>query len=263
MLFDSHAHLDDSRFDNDRETVILNAHKNRINRIINVGADIKSCYTSLELAQKYKFIFSACGIHPHDADTYTDDIERQLRLISADPNTVAIGEIGLDYYYDNSPREIQKTAYSKQLRLAGELDLPVIIHDRDAHKDCLDILKKEKTPELKGVFHCYSGSAEMVKEIVALGFFVSFTGVITFKNARKTLEAVKAVPLDRLLVETDCPYMSPEPMRGKRNIPDYVKHTALKMAQIHEIDFDEFCTVLWDNTHRLFSRLPNSSDMIK
>ncbi len=263
MLFDSHAHLDDRRFDKDRDEVIANAKKNGIKRIINVGADIKSCYTSLQLAKKHDFIFNACGIHPHDADTYNDGIEKQLVEIAKEPSTVAIGEIGLDYYYNNSPREIQKDVFARQINLAGRLGLPIIIHDRDAHKDCMDIVKAEKTQNMKGVFHCYSGSAEMIKIIVDMGFYVSFTGVITFKNARKTLEAVNAVPVNRLLVETDCPYMSPEPNRGRRNIPDYVKFTALKMAQIHKLKFDEFCQILWDNTHRLFDRLPNSSDMIK
>jgi len=262
-LFDSHAHLDDKRFDKDRDEVIEYSYENGIKRIINVGADVRSIHTSIELARKYDFIFSSCGIHPHDADTYDENVEKQLREIVKDPSTVAIGEIGLDYYYDNSPRDIQKDVYAKQIRLAGELGLPIIIHDRDAHKDCIDILKAEKTPEMTGVFHCYSGSAEMVKTIIAMGFYISFTGVITFKNARKTLESLAAVPLDRLLVETDCPYMSPEPNRGKRNIPDYVRFTAEKMAQIHKIDFDKLCAILWDNTHRLFNRLPNSPYMIK
>jgi len=262
-LFDSHAHLDDKKFDKDRDETIKQARESGIARIINVGADIKSCYTSLALAQKHDFIFNACGIHPHDADTYNDDIERQLREITKDSNTVAIGEIGLDYYYDNSPREIQKQAYARQINLAGELGFPIIIHDRDAHKDCIDILKAEKTQDMKGVFHCYSGSAEMVKTIVNMGFYVSFTGVITFKNARKTIDALAAVPLERLLVETDCPYMSPEPKRGRRNVPDFMRFTAMKMAQIHNLDFDELCQILWDNTHELFDRLPKSSYMIK
>ena len=263
MLFDSHAHLDDRQFDKDRDDIIVNLKKSGVRRIINVGADIGSSYTSLGLAQKYDFIFNSCGIHPHEAKTYTDDIENQLSEIAKDPNTVAIGEIGLDYHYDNSPRDIQKIVYAKQIKLAVELGLPIIIHDRDAHKDCIDILKAEKTKDLKGVFHCYSGSAEMVKTIIDLGFYVSFTGVITFKNARKTVEAVKAVPLDKILAETDCPYMSPEPMRGKRNIPDYVKFTVMKMAEIYEISFEDLCRIIWENTHKLFDRLPKSSYMIK
>lgn len=262
-LFDSHAHIDDRRFDGDQEDVINSAYNSGVKRIINVGADVKSCFTSLELAQKNDFIFNACGIHPHDAISYTDEVEKQLREIAKNPSTVAIGEIGLDYYYDNSPRDIQKLAFAKQIRLAGELGYPIIIHDRDAHKDCIDILKAEKTKELKGVFHCYSGSVEMVRTIIDLGFYVSFTGVITFKNARKTVEAVKAVPLDKLLAETDCPYMSPEPMRGKRNIPDYVKFTVIKMAEIHGLSFERMCEIIWENTHRLFNRLPKSPYMIK
>lgn len=263
MLFDSHAHLDDSRFDLDREEVILNAYKSGVKRILNVGADIKSIHTSLGLARKYDFVFNACGIHPHDASTYNDNVENQLRQIAYDPKTVAIGEIGLDYYYDNSPRDIQKKVYARQIILAGELGYPIIIHDRDAHMDCIDILKAEKTTNMKGVFHCYSGSDEMVKTIVKMGFYVSFTGVITYKNAKKTIEAASCVPIDRILVETDCPYMSPEPKRGQRNIPDYVRYTVEKLALIHKIEFNEMCSILWRNTHDLFSRLPNSSYMIK
>jgi TatD DNase family protein len=241
----------------------MNAYENGVKRIINVGADRRSIHTSLELAKKYDFIFNSCGIHPHDAKTYNGKIENELMQITKDPNTVAIGEIGLDYHYDNSPRDVQRQVFARQIDLAGELGFPVIIHDREAHKDCLDILKATKTPSQSGVFHSYSGSAEMVKVIIKMGFYVSFTGVVTFKNARKTIEAARAVPIERLLVETDCPYLSPEPKRGRRNVPDYVRHTAEKLAQIHGKPIDEMNRILWDNTHRLFSRLPNLPYMIK
>ncbi|MBN2558212.1 MAG: TatD family hydrolase [Clostridia bacterium] len=263
MLFDSHAHLDDPRFGTDREQVINEARKSGVLRIINVGAGIESSLSSLELARKHDFIFSSCGVHPHEASSYNDEIEGKLREIARDGNTVAIGETGLDYYYDNSPRETQKTVFARQIRLAGELSLPLIIHCRDAHKDCLDLLKSEKADSQTGVFHCYSGSAEMVRDIVGMGFYVSFTGVVTFKNARKTIEAVKAIPSDRLLVETDCPYMPPEPMRGKRNVPEYIKYTAAKLAEIQGRDYEEMCGIFWDNTHRLFSRLPKDTVMVK
>lgn len=263
QLFDSHAHLDDRRFRDDQEAVIAHAYENGVKRIINVGADIKSCYSTLELAEKYDFIFGSCGIHPHDAKTYKPSIEKQLLEIAKDPNIVAIGEIGLDYHYDNSPRDIQRKVFARQINIAGEIGLPVIIHDREAHKDCLDILNSELKPDQSGVFHSYSGSAEMVKTIIKMGFYVSFTGVVTFKNARKTVEAAAAVPIDRLLIETDCPYLSPEPKRGRRNIPDYVDFTARKLAEIHNMDFEQFCRTAWDNTHRLFNRLPKSPYVIK
>lgn len=262
-LFDSHAHLDDKRFEKDRCEVIKNAYDNGVKRIINVGADRHSIHTSLELAQKYDFIFNSCGIHPHEAKTYNDKIEGELLEIAKDPNTVAIGEIGLDYHYDNSPRDVQKKVFARQVGLAGDLGYPIIIHDREAHKDCLDILTAVKPTSLTGVFHSYSGSSEMVKTIMKMGFYVSFTGVITFKNARKTIEAAKVVPIDRLLVETDCPYLSPEPKRGRRNIPDYVMFTAKKLAEIHKKPIDEMNGILWENTHRLFNRLPNSPYMVK
>ncbi|MFO7611466.1 MAG: TatD family hydrolase [Clostridia bacterium] len=263
MLFDSHAHLDDLRFGPDRDQIIKDAKKNGIERIINVGADLESSLSSLELARKYDFIFSSCGVHPHEASSYNDEIENKLWEIAQDGNTVAIGEIGLDYYYDNSPRDIQRAVFARQIRLAGKLSLPMIIHCRDAYKDCMDLLKSEKTDSQTGVFHCYSGSAEMVRDIIKKGFYVSFTGVVTFKNARKTIEAAKAVPADRLLVETDCPYMPPEPMRGKRNVPEYIKYTAAKLAEIQGKGYEEMCGIFWDNTHRLFSRLPKHADMVK
>jgi TatD DNase family protein len=176
---------------------------------------------------------------------------------------VAIGEIGLDYHYDNSPRNIQKETFIKQLGLSLDLDLPVIIHNREAHRDCLDILKKSKEAGQKGVFHCYSGSAEMVREVLDLDFYISFAGVITFKNAKKAVEALKRTPIERLLFETDCPYLSPEPKRGKRNMPSYVEFTAHRIAEIIEMDYMDLCKQVWENTHRLFNRLPKSGHMIK
>jgi len=263
MLFDSHAHLDDRRFDKDRDEVIKRALDSGVGRIINIGADLESSRSTLELAGKYDFIYAALGVHPHSADEYDDYTEKKLRKMASTQKVVAIGEIGLDYHYDNSPRDIQKEAFRRQLRLASSLDLPVVIHNREAHRDCLDILKSEKNDRQRGVFHCYSGSAEMVREVAALGFYVSFAGVITFRNAKKAVEALKEVPRDKLLFETDCPYLSPEPRRGKRNEPSYVKYTAQKMAGILDIDFDEFCSIVWSNTQRLFNRLPKNAHMIK
>ncbi len=262
-IFDSHAHLDDKRFDEDREEVIKRAEKAGVAGLINVGADLESSRTTLELAQKHGFIYAAVGVHPHDASGFDEFTEKEIVRMADSGKVVAIGEIGLDYHYDNSPRDLQKQAFTKQLRIAASMDLPVIIHNREAHKDCLDILKQEKNDRQRGVFHCYSGSAEMVREVIELGFYISFAGVITFKNAKRATEALKLVPQDRLLFETDCPYLSPEPYRGRRNEPAFTEYTAKKMAQILDVNYEELCRSVWENTHRLFSRLPNGNHMIK
>lgn len=256
ILFDSHAHLDDRRFDKDRDNVIEKAKSSGVGRIINVGADLASSSSTVSLSQKHDFIYAAVGVHPHSADEYDDCTEKELRRLAKNQKVVAIGEIGLDYHYDNSPRNIQKETFIKQLGLALELGLPVIIHNREAHRDCLDILNKVKGNGQKGVFHCYSGSAEMVREVLDLDFYISFAGVITFKNAKKAVEALKKTPIERLLFETDCPYLSPEPKRGKRNMPAYVEYTARRIAGIIGMDYRDLCKQVWDNTHRLFSRLP-------
>ncbi len=262
-LFDSHAHLDDPRFDKDRDEIISESFASGVKKIINIGADIETSENSVKLAQKHDFIYAACGVHPHDADSYDANLEKRLEKLAANEKVVAIGEIGLDYHYDNSPREKQKEAFSSQIRLAGKLGLPIIIHDREAHKDCLDILKREMTPETTGVFHCYSGSAEMAGQIIEMGFYISFTGVVTFKNAKKVLRSVEAVPVDRLLSETDCPYMAPEPVRGKRNDPRNIRYVVECLAKIKGVDYERMCERLWMNTHKLFRRLPNNGYMIK
>lgn len=262
-MLDSHAHLDDPRFDDDRDEVISSCLKSGVARIINIGADIETSRNSAELALRHDFIYAACGVHPHEAKTYCSDSEETLKRLAEQEKVVAIGEIGLDYHYDNSPRDAQQRAFAAQIRLAGSLGLPVVIHDREAHRDCLDILEAEKTPGMKGVFHCYSGSAEMVREIVELGFYISFTGVLTFKNSKKTHRAAKAVPVERLLSETDSPYMSPEPARGARNTPANVGHIVRELARVKEMDYESMCRVLWENTHNLFERLPNNGYMIK
>jgi len=263
LIFDSHAHLDDRRFDEDREEVIERAFQAGIAGIINVGADLESSRTTVELSGKYDFIYASVGVHPHEASGYNASIEGQISNLAQSDRVVAIGEIGLDYHYDNSPRDLQKKAFERQLRLASSMDLPVIIHNREAHRDCLDILHVEKNERQRGVFHCYSGSAEMVREVVELGFYVSFAGVVTFKNARKAVEALKVVPIDRLLFETDCPYLSPEPYRGKRNEPAYTSFTAQRIAEVLEMEYDRLCSTVWENTHRLFDRLPKNTHMIK
>lgn len=263
LIIDSHAHLDDSRFKDDRNEVIERAKEAGVARLINIGADIESSYSALKLAEKHSFIFAAVGVHPHDANEYNISVEKEIIEMAKSQKVVAIGEIGLDYHYDNSPRELQKQAFVSQLKVAASLDLPVIIHNREAHRDCLDILQKENNDRQRGVFHCYSGSAEMVREVIEMGFYVSFAGVITFKNAKKAVQALQMVPLDRLLFETDCPYLSPEPYRGRRNEPAFIQLTIIKMAEVLGMEYEELCFKVWENTHRLFSRLPKNSHMIK
>ena len=249
MFIDSHAHLDDTRFDEDRQSVIESLHENGIDTVINIGADIESSKRSIEFAEKYSFIYAAAGVHPSECSNMTeDDILTLVKLLSH-KKCVALGEIGLDFHYDFTPKDIQRTWFARQLQLAKELDKPVIIHDREAHSECFDGVKKYGN---KGVFHCYSGSAEMAKELVKLGFYVSFTGAITFKNASKLLLAVEAVPIDRIMIETDCPYMAPVPFRGVRNEPKYVRYVAEKIAEIKGETVEKIAEITAENTRKLF-----------
>jgi TatD DNase family protein len=231
MIFDSHAHYDDEAFNEDREEVIQGLKDKRVIGVLNCGASIEGARASVELSNKYDFIYSAVGIHPEYADMVNDKVIEELRALARNPKVRAIGEIGLDYYYEENPsREVQKLAFKLQMKLAKELKLPVIIHDRDAHKDTLDILKEFS--EVVGVVHCFSGSVEFAKECLNLGYYIGFTGVITFKNAKKIIEVAQVVPMDRILVETDCPYMAPTPHRGKRNQSDYIKYIIEKISEI-------------------------------
>ena len=231
MIFDSHAHYDDEAFNEDREEVILGLKDKGVIGVLNCGASLEGARMSVGLSNKYDFIYSAVGIHPEHADIVNEEIIEELRDLAKNSKVRAIGEIGLDYYYgENPPRDIQKAAFRLQMKLAKELKLPVVIHDRDAHGDTLDILKE--FPEVIGTVHCFSGSVEFAVECLKLGYYIGFTGVITFKNAKKIAEVAKVVPMDRILVETDCPYMAPEPNRGKRNQSDYIVYIIEKIAEI-------------------------------
>jgi len=231
MIFDSHAHYDDEAFNEDREKVIQGLKDKGVIGVLNCGASMEGARMSVELSNKYDFIYSAVGIHPEYADIVNEEIIEELRSLTQNSKVKAIGEIGLDYYYEENPdREIQKAAFKLQMNLAKELKLPVVIHDRDAHKDTLDILKE--FPEVIGTVHCFSGSVEFAKECLKLGYYIGFTGVITFKNAKKIAEVAKEVPMDRILVETDCPYMAPSPHRGKRNQSDYIQYIIEKISEI-------------------------------
>jgi TatD DNase family protein len=231
MIFDSHAHYDDEVFNNDRDKIIGELIENGIVGVLNCGASLQGAVASVKLADKYDIFYAAVGIHPEFADIVNEEVIKKLETLAENKKVKAIGEIGLDYHYEESPsREIQQSAFTKQMELAEKLNLPVVIHDRDAHEDTLNILKK--FPKVIGVIHCFSGSVDFARECLKLGYYIGFTGVVTFKNAKKIVEVVKDVPIDRILLETDCPYMTPEPNRGKRNRSDYIEYIAEKIADI-------------------------------
>lgn len=251
-LIDSHAHLDDESFDEDREEVIESLVDNHVEIVLNPGADLKTSRNAVALAEKYPFIYAAVGCHPHDSKYMNDDIMNIFRELAKNNKVLAIGEIGLDYYYDNSDRDVQRTWFREQIRLARELDLPYIVHDRDAHEDIFNIMKEEHTSSTRGILHCYSGSVEMAREVLNMNFMISIAGPVTFKNANKLLDVVKYIPDDMLMIETDSPYLSPEPLRGKRNEPANVKLTAQKIAKIKGKPLDYIEKITTENAKRLF-----------
>jgi len=248
---DSHAHLEDEKYDKDREEIIEECKKD-LTFLINVGSNLLTSKQSIELAHNYDFIYASVGIHPHDAQKEFDKVE-EIEKLALQQKVVAIGEIGLDYYYDEPSKEFQKEVFTKQIRLAKKLNLPIIIHDRDAHEDILDILKKEWTKDLRGVFHSYSGSVEMAFQVIEMNFYISLGGPVTFKNAKKPKEVAKAVPIEKLLIETDSPYLTPEPYRGKRNTPVYVKFVAGKIAELRGIPYEEASRITAENAIKLFN----------
>ncbi|NMA95354.1 MAG: TatD family hydrolase [Clostridiales bacterium] len=256
MLFDSHAHLDDKRFDKDRKEIIEGLISRGVGRVLNAGADMKSSLAGIELAKEYSHIYAAVGVHPHDVKTMEDCHLNELENMSKEKKVVAIGEIGLDFYYDNSPRDVQRERFIDQIDLADRVGLPIIVHNRDAHKDTLDILRDNRHKLHGGVMHCYSGSAEMLKDFLDIGFYISLGGPVTFKNARKPVEVAKQVPLDKLLIETDCPYLTPHPFRGKRNDPGYVGLVAEKIAKIRDIPLEKIARVTFENASKLFRIRP-------
>lgn len=252
MLFDSHAHLDDEKFDDDREAVIRRAMDSGVTRIVNIGADMASSARSVGLAEKYDAIYCAVGIHPHEASSMIKTDNDQLAEWTRREKVVAIGEIGLDYYYDLSPRGVQKEVFIRQLDIARQLHLPVVIHNRDAHQDTMNILKREGKG-LTGVVHCFSGSLEMARELIKMGWYIGVDGPITFKNAAKLPDIVAKAPLERLLIETDSPYLTPVPLRGKRNEPSYVKYVAEAMAKIRGMELRAFAEATAKNACHLFN----------
>ncbi len=251
MYFDTHAHLDDDKFNSDREDVIKQIQKDGVSLLVNIGADMESSYKSVFLSKKYDFIYAAVGVHPYDAPLLNETNIEELRRLAENEKVVAIGEIGLDYHFPDTDKEGQKEGFRKQLQLAKELNLPYIIHDRDSHKDSYDIIKE--SGYYNGVMHCFSGSSEFAKQMLSLGLYISFAGTVTFKNANKVKEAAKVVPLDKLLIETDCPYLSPEPFRGQRNNPSMVKYTLSAIAEIKGVSVEELAKITMENGKRFFN----------
>lgn len=251
MLFDTHAHMDDRAFDADRAELLAALPQQGLALVLNPGCSLESSRNVDALTRQYDYIYGAVGSHPDAADEVNEAVLEEYRtLCKQNPKIKAIGEIGLDYHYEDIPREIQKKAFRLQMDLARELNLPVIVHEREAHEDGMKIV--EEFPEVTGVFHCYSGSLEMAKWLVARGWYIGFTGVLTFKNARKAVEVAANIPLDRIVLETDCPYMSPEPFRGKRNDPGRLYRMAEKLAQIRGMSVEEIHTITVENGKRLY-----------
>ncbi|MBQ2696321.1 MAG: TatD family hydrolase [Clostridia bacterium] len=250
MYFDTHAHLDDGRFSEDREAVIQEIFDSGISLVVNVGADMEGSRQSVQLASQYDGIYAAVGLHPYDAQAMCEADLAEIAKLAENPKVVAIGEIGLDYHYEEADRVKQKEWFYRQIKLAEQLSLPYIVHDRDAHADCLEVIRK--SGYFRGVMHCYSGSSEMAKELCSLGFYISFAGPVTFKNGKKAKEAALSVPQERLLIETDSPYLSPEPYRGQRNDSSKVRFVAKEIADLKGMTEEEIAKITLKNGKRFF-----------
>lgn len=248
-IFDTHSHYDDEKFNEDREKVLLSLHDNGVCGIIDCGCDKASSLEAIKLSEKFPFVFAAIGIHPHEAADAAQADLAELEALYSNKKVVAVGEIGLDYHYDFSPRETQLEFFEKQIILANELSLPIIVHDREAHEDTMSLLKKYKP---KGVVHCFSGSAEMAKEVLKIGMYIGLGGAVTFKNARKPLEVAAIVPDDRLLLETDCPYMAPVPLRGTRCDSSMIAYTAEKLSEVRNTNTQALIDKCRENAKALF-----------
>lgn len=259
MLIDTHSHLDDARFDQDREAMIQRAREAGVDRFVTIGCDLATSRAAVELADRYPFVYASVGVHPHEVRHIGDDWYDELRRLARHKKVVAYGEIGLDYHYNHSPPKDQRERFREQIALAKELRLPLVIHTREAQEDTIRILKEEQASDVGGVFHCFGGDAWLAKEALDLGFHVSFSGIITFQNATALRDVARTVPADRLLIETDCPYLTPAPHRGKRNEPAFVSLVAQKLAELtpgrSAGDIGELTS---ENARRLFN-LPASS----
>ena len=249
-FFDTHAHYDDKRFNEDRADLLGGMQKAGVALILNAASSLRSAKFCLKLADTYPFIYASVGVHPHDSKSMTDDTISQLEKLLSHPKAMAVGEIGLDYFHDFSPRDVQRARFREQLELARLVKKPVIIHERDSLRDTMDAIGDFR--DLRGVFHCFSGSWETAKIILDMGWYLSFTGVITFQNARKALEVVEKAPADRIMLETDCPYLSPEPMRGRRNSSLYLQYVAQRVAEVRGIPVEEVAELTMANGMRFF-----------
>jgi TatD DNase family protein len=252
MFIDSHAHIDGIEFDHDRNEVIARAHAAGVSTILNVGTGdphSNAFERAVELGRQNESIYTAIGTHPHDARLYDDAAEEKIKNLINNDHVIAWGEIGLDFHYDNSPRDVQIEVFKRQLRAARECDLPVVIHTREAEAETIEILK---SAQCRGVFHCFSGSMELAQRAVETGFTISFSGIVTFKKADELRAIAKEVPLDRLLIETDCPYLTPIPYRGKRNEPAYVVEVARCLATLHDVSIEEMGRITSENFNRFF-----------
>ena len=252
MLFDTHAHLNAEQYNEDLEQVIERAKSEKVEKIVVVGFDRPTITRAMELIEAYDFIYAAIGWHPVDAIDMTDEDLDWIKKLSEHQKVVAIGEMGLDYYWDKSPKDVQKEVFRRQIALAKEVNLPIIIHNRDATEDVVTILKEEGAAEVGGIMHCFTGSLETAKACMEMNFYISFGGPVTFKNAKKTKEVVKDIPSDRILIETDCPYLTPTPFRGKRNEPSYVKYIAEQIAELREMSFEELAELTTENAKKVF-----------
>ncbi len=252
MIFETHAHYDDNAFDEDRDELLAQMPQNNIEYIVNVGASLKSTAKSIELSKKYPYIYAAAGVHPSDTDELNEKSFEWLVEQCKYEKVVAVGEIGLDYYWDEPDRKIQKKWFERQLDLAIEINKPVIIHSRDAAKDTYDILVKKNAAQTGGVIHCYSYSADMAIEYIKMGFYIGVGGVVTFKNGKKLKETVEAIPLEKIVLETDCPYLAPEPNRGKRNSSLNLSYIAREIANIKNLEYEEVIEATSNNAKRLY-----------
>ncbi len=250
MLFDTHAHITDPAFDQDRDSLLAGLPEQGVGLVMNPGCSLQSSRQAIAVAEQYAFVYAAVGTHPDTADEVNDAVIEEYRRLCRHDKVKAIGEIGLDYYYETIPRELQLRAFRMQLELARETGLPVIIHEREAHDDGMRMI--QEFPDVTGVFHCYSGSAEMAQQLVKRGWYIGFTGVLTFKNAKKAVETAQSIPLDRIVIETDCPYMAPEPFRGKRNHPGYLYRMAQRLAELRNVSVEEIQRITTENGKRLY-----------
>ncbi len=251
-IFDTHAHYDDEAFDEDREQILAQLPQQGIAKVVNIGASLASCKRTIELMNRYDYIYGAIGVHPSDTAELTEESFAWLKEQCQLEKCLAVGEIGLDYYWDEPDREIQKKWFIRQLQMARELQLPVVIHSREAAKDTIDIMKEQKAEEIGGVVHCYSYTKETAKTFLDMGFYFGIGGVVTFKNAKKLKEAVEYIPMDRIVIETDCPYLAPDPNRGKRNSSLNLPYVIKEIAALKGLTEEQVKEITWENAHRLY-----------